>query len=70
MMESSFLNSQGMHGLIPSSLKLKRMWKVSSKGNLSGWDLGKLAFNDSTFFFYLILNRTCILNSHLTLISI
>ena len=46
MMESSLLNSQGMHGLIPSSLKLKRMWKVSSKGKLSGWDLGKLAFND------------------------
>ena len=43
MMESSFLNSQGIHGLIPSTLKLKR---ISSKGKLSGWDLGKLAFND------------------------
>ena len=42
-----FLKLTGNAWIDPLELKAQmNMWKVSSKGKLSGWDLGKLAFND------------------------
>ena len=45
-----FLKLTGNAWIDPLELKApKNMWKVSSKGKLSGWDLVKLAFNDVVF---------------------